>query len=431
VVIICISALIVARVAVGVDFVACLEEIHRGEHGMIGGTDDHGTSISNTSAATSITYELCVGACGAGPESFLWCVFSKQFSSWLLPWLALISQLPFGANDRFDNFVSVLLTVGSPALATYSLALTALNGRWVAQRFTSYQYPNKRNVVHVLSRLQQSPLKVCTIDSLLASLVVLPENDNWWNTLATSLDYRRTWSVYAVTSIAWVVLAYIFTLIDAFTGNMTDLIYASGQGVGTMWLWLLPIVIGWIQISPKCDSMELGAAIANANQIAYVAVEAGDPVLANSVPRQHAEKYSISVASYPDDDPVRYDEYRTAPIYNYSRFIPWSQAVQEVSDVFRAASDRARRQMSVDPAVKSWTGECPQAAHRSGTLCQVADYCLPLNGADTRRRHQSRNLWSRFLISSALAIALQWGTTGAAILVSWYTPTIGKGVHQQ
>jgi hypothetical protein len=428
-VIVCLSILILARAVAGVRFENCLEKIHRGEHGEIGGTTDHGESISNISVATSITYDLCVVACGAGAEPFLWSVFSKQFSSWLLPWLALISQLPFGANDRIDNFVSVLLSIGSPALAAYSLALTVLNSRWITRRFASHQYPNKMNAVHILSRLQQSPLKVVTTDSLLASLVVLPENDDWWKTLAASLDYHRTWSVYAVTSIAWVVVAYIFTLIDAFTGDLTASINSTGQGVGTLWLWLLPIVIGWIQVSPKCDSKELRTAIANANQIAFVATESGNPVLASSVPRDTAEQYAISVPLFPDD-PVRYDEKRTAPIYNYSRFGPWQQAVWEVSDIFRAASDRARRKMSVDPLVK-WTGECPQPENRSGTRSEVTEYCFPFNGftANTRSHHKTWDVWSRFFIASALAMSLQWGTTGAATLVSWYSPTIGKGFH--
>jgi len=55
--------------------------------------------------------------------------FSQEVGVWLVPWLALVSQLPFGANDKVDNLISVSLTVGCPTLAAYSLALTVLNGR--------------------------------------------------------------------------------------------------------------------------------------------------------------------------------------------------------------------------------------------------------------------------------------------------------------
>ena len=104
-----------------------------------GKTDNHGNLLPPpTSNATAITYNLCISQCGAGQEPFQWAIFSQQFSSWLLPWLALVSQLPFGANDKLDNLESMLLTLGSPTLAAYSLALTVLNGRWIAQLFSNY-----------------------------------------------------------------------------------------------------------------------------------------------------------------------------------------------------------------------------------------------------------------------------------------------------
>jgi hypothetical protein len=152
-------------------------------------------------------------------------------------YLALVSQLPFGSNNRLDNLVSMLLTVGSPTLAAYSLALTVLNGHWIAQRFSGVSYPNVRNAVRILSSLQQSPLSVNTDGSLLASLVVLHANDEFWEELAVWLNYVHTWfvsclvccvctkrltvlprSISAVASILWVVIAYVFTVVDSFTG---------------------------------------------------------------------------------------------------------------------------------------------------------------------------------------------------------------------
>ena len=46
--------------------------------------------------------------------------------------MALVSQLPFGSNNKLDNLESVLLTIGLPA---YSLTLIVLNGHWIAGRF--------------------------------------------------------------------------------------------------------------------------------------------------------------------------------------------------------------------------------------------------------------------------------------------------------
>ena len=252
------------------NFQTCLQEIQNGTWGMVGGTDNLGHPVSNISTATEITYYLCVHACRTALEPFNWFVFSQQFSLWLLPWLALLSQLLFGANNKLDNFVSVLLTIGSPTLAAYLLALTILNGWWIAQCFAVYDYPNTRSATQILSSLQQSPLKVTTEGSLLTSLVVLPKNDRWWNKLVVELNYMQTWSLSVVASIAWVIIAYAFTLIDSFMGpDPTATIQSTGQGIGSLWLWLLTISLCWLRISPKYDSVQLCQAIDCANKLEH------------------------------------------------------------------------------------------------------------------------------------------------------------------
>jgi hypothetical protein len=187
----------ITSVSASVDFNQCFAEIKNGSYGMTGGTDNQGNPVPDITTATSITYELCIRACGKGGGAFSWSAFSQQFSAWLLPWLALLSQLPFGSRYKWDNLMSVILALGSPCLAAYSLALTVLNTKWVASRFANSKYPNSLHAIIILSSLQQTPLKVTTEGSLLASLVVLPENDAWWRELAEWLDYAdiHTWTI--------------------------------------------------------------------------------------------------------------------------------------------------------------------------------------------------------------------------------------------
>ena len=47
---------------------------------------------------SEITYRICVERCGGGVGWFIWAKFVDGITSWLLPWIALISQLPFGAT---------------------------------------------------------------------------------------------------------------------------------------------------------------------------------------------------------------------------------------------------------------------------------------------------------------------------------------------
>ncbi|KAJ6628317.1 hypothetical protein B0H10DRAFT_1940513 [Mycena sp. CBHHK59/15] len=121
----------------------------------------------------------------AGPSFRPWSVFSQRFR-WLLPFLALVSQLPSGGNNRVDNVMSVLLNVGSLTLGAYSLIITALHSRWISEQFSHITYPNVQSTVQIMSRLQQLPLNITTEDGLLASLIVLPEND-WWSATRTAL----------------------------------------------------------------------------------------------------------------------------------------------------------------------------------------------------------------------------------------------------
>jgi hypothetical protein len=430
------------------NFQVCLANVQNGTFGVgvdVGGTDNHGYPV-DVANATGLTYSLCVKACGSGQEPFQWSTFSQQFSAWLLPWLALVSQLPFGAYDMLDNLESVLLTVGSPTLAAYSLALTVLNTRWVTKRFERLTYPNVRNAVRILSSLQQSPIRVVEEDGLLASLIVLPKNDEWWTQLAQSIDYTHTWSISAATSIAWVVIAYNFTLIDSFAAGISNSINSNGQGVGTLWLWLLPIVIGWLQVTPNCDSARLRSAVERANsELAYVATDDGNIVPMNKTQARAIELTLKEVDALRRDKSLklefevnlRRDEKCISPVFNYARFLPWAQAVEHVSEAFQAASDHFYNHHSVDSTV-DWVpvkmDHKPNEDNRKGTKTDVENYCIPwqpTEGTAWQSVERPRSCWgpnvlSRMCLASALALMLQWGTAGAALIHCLYTPTRGE-----
>ena len=201
------------------------------------GLDNFGNNVTDANA-TAITYRGCVKSCGgSGQEPFDWDVFSQQFAAWLLPWLALLSQLPFGATLRVDNFMSAILTIGSPTLAAYSLMLTTLNGHHVASRFSEVTFPNAKYAVRILAGLQQAPLRLNTQDGLLASLIVLPQNDRWWLQTSSLINYEHTWSISSFSGLSWVIVAYLLTVINSFV-SIRESINSIGQAVGTLWLWV-------------------------------------------------------------------------------------------------------------------------------------------------------------------------------------------------
>jgi hypothetical protein len=332
-----------------------------------------------------------------------------------------------------------MLTVGSPTLAGYSLALTVINARWVHRRFNSIKYPNRDVIARVLTSLQQVPLRVISRDGLLASLIVLPENDLWWDDLFERLDYSYTWNIATATNIAWVVIAFTFTVIDSFI-NLGQNINSNGQGVGTLWLWLLPLVVGWMQV-PICSHEKLISAMEKANENAYVASPDSDdmpesaidgaiepeikPVLARTISDERA------ISLWERKQPNYWDEEKTAPIFNYARVWAWVDAAEEIADALEQASIRARRHQPVRPKTR-WVEATRRLeidpANRAGSMGQVQAYC----GYSSLEVERQRQMWApdiltRILMASLCGLVLQWGTTIAAVVILIFTPTVGLG----
>ncbi|KAJ6602348.1 hypothetical protein B0H10DRAFT_1823065 [Mycena sp. CBHHK59/15] len=415
------TLLLIDSVVASVNFTQCFQDVKSNWisfNDTTGATDSHGNPVSDLSLATGITYALCVEACGTGGGPFSWSQFSQQLSAWLLPWVALFFQFPFGSRFKYDNLMSVVLALGSPCLAAYSLSLTVLNKRWIARRFANIQYPNSGRAALVLSSLQYAPLTVNIDGNLLASLVVLPENDKWWRELAEWLDYAdiHTWTLAGIASMIWVVLAYILTIIDAFNAISTDP-NGNGQGlsgIGSIWLWTIPVCLGYLQLSPRCDTKRLENALNRANKVAHVAGTDG-VIRASTLNARHALSFEFC-----RKDELYRDQEATAPIYNYARFLSFVQVAEEVASAFRSAADYAMHHRPVNPDLAWQHGHpCDDEIHPANRTGSVADkvsaYCR------AQRSHWGPDVFSRIFIASLAALGLQWATSGASIVIVYFT----------
>jgi len=340
--------------------------------------------------------------------------------------LSLVSLLQRASLCRLSyRHTSVILAVGSPTLAAFSLALTAVNTRWANTRFSAIEYPNHENAAKALIHLQQVPLRLTTRNGLLASLIVLPENDLWWECVVDRLEQTHTWTVAAATSIAWVLIAFIFTVIDSFM-NLGYNINSNGQGVGSLWLWLVPIVVGWLWI-PVCSYDKLRATIDRANDLAFVAAPNADaPRRAYDISRTQA------IRIYNKKKVFNQDAARAAPVFNYARIWEWSSVVETIAQGFEHADWKARRHLPVDSR-REWAhpeDKRPMDNHdnRTGTIAQVQAYCgFPIQGDEEFVQPVPPGMWKRIFVASAFAIGLQWATTGSAVIIVLFTPTTGLG----
>ncbi|KAG2085394.1 uncharacterized protein F5147DRAFT_644888 [Suillus discolor] len=389
--------------------------------GLVNGNGGN-VSSSDIMNAVGFTYQMCLSQCGSGTQNPTWSNISQQFGAWLLPYLALISQLPFGARHRVDNLMSAILTVGSPVLAGYPMILTILNANWISRRFEDLSFPNTKDAVRILISLQQSPLRITNEDSLLSSLVVLPQNDEWWPSIAGFLDYTHTWSISSVTSIAWVVIAYLLTVASSLS-DVSSNINSNGQGTGSVWLWLIPIVIGWLQLSPKCDYARIRKAMDDADAMAFVATDYGVVIKASDL----SERRAVSIDA-DTESPSSDDEMLTPPVYNYARAISWSRSAEDVFNAFRIASNNAKLHRPVmigTTWMNSNRRDFIEPGNRKGNASEVNAYCrLPRY---TVRSPWATGMFFRMFVASLLPLALQWATTGSAVIVVYLTPTVGLG----
>jgi len=319
----------------------------------------------------------------------------------------------------------VALTVGSPTLAAFSLALTALNTRWAYIRFSTINYPNRGNAAQALVYLQQVPLHITTRSKLLASLIVLPENDEWWECLVDRLEQTHTWTIAAATSIVWVIIAFVFTIVDSFM-NLGKNVNSTGQGVGSLWLWLIPIVVGWLWI-PVCSYDKLKAAIDKANDIAFEATDVGVPR------RVYEDSHSQAIKMSESTEVLTGDAVRTAPGFNYARIWEWWRTVETIAQAFEHAGENAENHVPVHGRPDQWVlprGNLHPAVppeNRTGTADQVQAYCGFPHLGEIPEQPVPPGVWKRLFIASVFALGLQWGITGSAVITVVFTPATGLG----
>jgi hypothetical protein len=367
-------------------------------------------------------------------------------------------------SDRVDNLVSVLIAIGSPALAGYSLAITRLNSRWLSRQFIYLHFPNKDYIPLAVSALQHIPFRIDASGSLLPSLIVLPQNDRYWKALGEAAKRTRQWSIPVAMNIVWVLTAFLLTTVDSLVdfAHFITVPGDAGYSIAAVWTYLLPLVIGWLHVGSQPDADHLRSALDNAHEVAYVATTTVEPALAT----RSARAIEPSTRHI---DHVNADEKKTAPIFNYSRVFIWSQSAEHILRLYESAASKADQRITVQRGGK-WTSKdigTIEDHDRIGDETEVVEYCMeepgalfdrnpvysspqsPTNASAFAYKHPSSasskydeeatsaevratpvfatEVFLRVFFATILALGLQWGTTGAAILIQLNTPPKGLG----
>ncbi|OCL07000.1 hypothetical protein AOQ84DRAFT_398719 [Glonium stellatum] len=372
--------------------------------------------------------------------------------------------------------MSFCLSVGSPAMITYSLTLTILNRYWVRERFHKLsvkaqsrtvhdryaEYSNRvRAIQYLLQEAQQVPLRASQEKGWLSSLLVAPKNQAWWRNVQRRLRRTRRGVAFSlVAQILAAAIAWLFTVSSSFVTSTGDIVVANQLSSGSLWMWLIPIIWGWVTVGTQASADSINEALRAGD-----AYRAKEPPVSDEGPfTEKGEQLGIVVRTGLALQPHRAatneaafeappvtnlelpswcgadvigDERLEGPIFNYARVFTWWQLARTIESAtattLAALADGRTCKPGVDkPDGSLWNSNKRPEENLAGDSYTTARYCgLDLGRAPIMAYPEwseiAAEVWKRIFVAAVFAIFVQWGTTGPGILIAYYTPTRGIG----
>ncbi|KAF8172536.1 hypothetical protein K438DRAFT_1981387 [Mycena galopus ATCC 62051] len=445
------------------------------------------STIQATPEIWGITYEACQAQCGMDVlvQSVDFYSAAIPLTTWLLPWIALIAQLPFEAEGWMD-LLSACLCVGSPVLATYSLALTALNRGYIAAEFQrlaetakentnkDYRYLDKRisEAEFILQESQQCPMRANQRNGELAGLIVLPDRENFWESAAKDLKNTRrdfTYSFLAQVVLAFVTYLISFTAVRAVHDSLGSPDVGLQFASSSVWSWMFPIVFGYIRVGSQYKAGAIKAALTSNPIISQREESVGVEILYQKGLRPNANLYAPSPKSdsavpptgsdHPEinnspDIPLASTSYLTVPTVAGGQDLSSSRPTPPESTITlvppaNGIADAAAAEL--DHVVYPSTGMDVGGDERGedpifNYARTLTWFAIPVTAATVEDAAAGCHVqlhadlpafkfWSQItskaihhmFYAALLALFLQWNTTGAAMFVAYRTPAIGLG----
>lgn len=430
------------------DLKKCGEMVEAAQKSARNGTN------STTTTGLHLSREECIRECGGGLGNINWGDFSQNFGAWFLPWIALAFQIPFGGERPWEDIQNFFMTIGSPALAAYSLQITHLNTAWLSKKLSESEHPNHEAISTVISAFQHIPIELPPVGSSLPSLI---GNNAYWAHLHNEVKRTRRWSIPLVVGFVWVILAALLTIVDSFASPPTDSVEYS---IVAAWTFLLPLIMGWLYVGSQSEPNQLKECLSKANKM--VTGRWNAPFREEDAPQIWTE--GIGFMKKDSVDGPRKDELIAVPVFNYTRAFIWALHAQHILSLVGSAAENA-------PVAGNGPGDVVGCAkngssavgdgHRDGAVEHVIRYYAkirtppkvaltvpprtpfptPILGRTPNSSHtmlpiyhtiaeESRwapGIWGRVALAALFALALEWGTVGAAVSIHYWQPPVGLG----
>jgi hypothetical protein len=347
-------------------------------------------------------------------------------------------------------------------LITFSLISTALNVHTTSGMFddilknnemTSHMQEAIQSAEYFLCGSQQSPIRI-NQDELEKLFEEDPERlRNRWQPLKKGLQNTRrryTFSLFAQTFFA--VAAWLLTIIGSYVESLGQYSEALLLSSGTLWTWLVPIVYGWMTVGTQSgkDTVQhaiQGKRINGASPLKALEARSG---FTNTSTETHKDQPMIVHDALWGS--LQGDEACQGPVYNYARILTYPRLRDTIVHKFSAkvaslqdqelhtlpdgpedpnsahatASDSASSRSQAVPS--GYQRPIRNGTHgiEAGSLLNVTpNVCLPYMSWEDILADST--LKRNFMASNAVAVILQWGITGSAVVIAILTEVRGLG----
>jgi hypothetical protein len=347
-------------------------------------------------------------------------------------------------------------------LTTFSLMSTAVNARSTSTKFAALLEDARatpelkeamKSAEYFLCGSQQSPIRIH--EGRFQELFNQdPQRlrDRWLPLEERLRSTRRqyTFSLFAQTFFAFV--AWVLTIIGSYVTSLGQHSEALLLSSGTLWTWLIPIVLGWMAVGVQSREDTVKYAIR------------GEIIGGKSAPLKALEARSgfedpLTKVEDAFWGTVQGDEACQGPVYNYARMLTYPYLRDRIIREFEAklASLHAQEPQvhhtafvqepeplpstpenhNLGPALgpdsassESQTASAgSQEPNRKSTTATEAGITPDVERPYMEWKYfEASSDWKRnFMTSNAIAVFLQWGVTGSAITISYLTEVRGLG----
>jgi hypothetical protein len=311
----------------------------------------------------------------------------------------------------------------------------------------------------LLQEGQQAPMRASQEGGWLSSLIILKDTRNreWWRRVARDLkNTRRGYTFSTIAQVAMALLAYVLSIISTYLTNLGTVLTVEYYAGGSLWVWMIPIICGWIwcgvqasynsiedsltahnAIVARDTSVPTDAPDTEARQLGILCRSGLTPRPERRIDGGDLETYELgraskTVATYRPiifNASVEGHEKCEGPIFNYARVFTWWQFARTLEKSFDDAINHFEyvgEGVSLGREAAETDALNPEPKTRAG---EVAEFCGLNRFLDAYPNWQDVDgeVQERIIRASTLAMVIQWGTTGPAIMVGYLTPTKGLG----